>query len=52
MVKRYSARYPFFSALVRGKIPTPATLIAGISGIESMQIPFFKAYLSNNKEIA
>ena len=41
-----------FSASLREKIPTPATLIAGISAIESMQIPFFKAYLSNNKEIA
>jgi hypothetical protein len=34
------------------KIPTSATLIVGISVIESMQIPISKAYLSNNKEMA
>jgi hypothetical protein len=51
MVKRCSASYPF-SSLLRGKIPTPTTLIVGISVIESMQIPIFKAYLSNNKEMA
>jgi len=34
------------------KIPTPATLIAGISVIKSMQIPIFKDHLSYNKEMA
>jgi hypothetical protein len=51
MVKRCSASYPFPS-LLKGKIPTPAALIVGISVIESMQIPIFKDYLSNNKEMA
>jgi hypothetical protein len=41
-----------FLAPLREKIPTPATLIVGISAIESMQIPIFTAYLSNNKEMA
>jgi hypothetical protein len=41
-----------FLAALREKIPTPATLIVGISVIESMQILIFTAYLSNNKEIA
>jgi len=34
------------------KIPTPATLIAGISVIKSMQIPIFKDHLSCNKEMS
>ena len=41
-----------FSAPLREKIPTPATLIVEISVIESMRIPIFTAYLSNNKEMA
>jgi len=44
-------KLPFFS-LLKGKIPTPATLIAGISVIKSMQIPIFKDHLSCNKEMA
>ena len=41
-----------FLASLREKIPTPATLIVGISVIESMRIPISTAYLSNNKEMA
>jgi len=44
-------KLPFLLSFER-KIPTPATLIAGISVIKSMQIPIYKAYLSNNKEMA
>jgi len=42
MVKRCSASYSFHS-LLKGKIPTPATLIVGISVIESMQVPIFQS---------
>jgi len=35
-------KLPFFFSF-EGKIPTPATLIVGISVIESMQIPIFQS---------
>ena len=45
-------KLPFVFSFEGGKIPTPTTLIVELSVIESMQIPIFKAYLSNNKEMA
>ena len=50
--RKMFGKLPFVFSFEGGKIPTPTTLIVELSVIESMQIPIFKAYLSNNKEMA